>query len=299
MPAVSRSTPRDTYPPAAQPLTRTQRARRRELRRRRIVVVMFVCAALMVATYVIGAAAARGPQARVPAGADATGLTGAAATPPATPPAEPSPAASPEPVLSLPGDFPTTGPGTFAFSPTGGEVLGESGPVRRFRVAVEDGVDELARFTAAVDATLGDRRSWPAGGDVRLQRVDGSDGYDFTIFLATAGTAGQLCLGGGIDVRIGGEPYTSCRTPGQVIINLSRWRLSVPHFVDAEVPLDLYRQYVINHEVGHELGYNHEACVGAGEPAPVMQQQTLFLDGCEANQWPYLDGQRYAGPPAP
>jgi hypothetical protein len=105
-----------------------------------------------------------------------------------------------------------------------------------------------------------------------------------------------MCAEGGVDIRINGRPYTSCRAPGQVIINLDRWRLSVPHFVSAGVPLTVYRTYVVNHEVGHQLGHRHERCPGAGRPAPVMMQQTLFLNGCRVNPWPYLNGRRYTGP---
>ncbi|MFI9641811.1 DUF3152 domain-containing protein [Micromonospora sp. NPDC051925] len=201
------------------------------------------------------------------------------------------------PPLALSGPVPATGRGTFRYDDRAGATLGRAGVLRRYRVAVEDGSGEDVRaFSDQVQAALAGPGSWVDSGRLRLRRVPGNAPYDFTVQLATRNTAGRLCRAGGVDIRVGGRPYTSCRAPGKVIVNLDRWRTSVPHFVQAGVPLSLYRTYVVNHEVGHQLGHHHEGCPGRGRPAPVMQQQSLFLRGCTANPWPYLDGRRYTGP---
>ena len=235
---------------------------------------------------------AQGPT--LPAGSSPVHLAGP--VPSATP--TPTPTPSPEPVLQLSGPVPANGAGTFDYVRTGGPVLGRSGTLKRFRVAVERGANEdVEEFAAAVDRALGDPGSWIGSGRLRLQRVPDGASHDFTVYLATANTAGRMCRAGNVDIRLNGKPYTSCRAPGRAILNLDRWRKSVPHFVAAKVPLDHYRLYVVNHEVGHELGHGHERCPGAGRIAPVMMQQTLFLRGCVANPWPYVKGKRYGGPP--
>ncbi|MEW1587109.1 DUF3152 domain-containing protein [Micromonospora vinacea] len=220
---------------------------------------------------------------------------------PLPPSAEPSPSdpvpSSPPPVLRVPGAVPSAGTGGFGYDARSGPVLGRAGELRRYRVAVESGsAEDAAEFALAVRAALAGPGSWVDSGRLRLQQVPGAAPRDFTVYLATARTAGRMCAEGGVDIRINGRPYTSCRAPGKVIINLDRWRLSVPHFVSAGVPLTVYRTYVVNHEVGHQLGHRHERCPGAGRAAPVMMQQTLFLNGCRVNQWPYLNGRRYTGP---
>lgn len=185
--------------------------------------------------------------------------------------------------------YPRSGPGRFTAADGRSEVSGFDGPLYRYRVEVEQGTgQDVDVFAAAVDDTLGDPNSWIRSGELRFQRVPEADDADFTVYLATPATSERICAEGGLDT----EGYTSCRLPGRVVINLARWMEAVP---DYGAPLSVYRTYVVNHEVGHELGEEHQACPGPGEPAPVMQQQTYGLDGCVANAWPYVDGSRYAG----
>jgi hypothetical protein len=223
-------------------------------------------------------------------------------TPGATPSSSPSqsqsqsPSPRPSPSRSPKITYPQRGPGTYSFASGTGPVVGDGGTLRRYRVAVEKGIkldpDDFADF---VDATLGDDRSWIAGGGLRLQRVGGdASNYNFNVYLVTPYTAERLCGAVGLGIFWRGEPYTSCQAGQTAVINVTRWVKGIP---DYGASLDVYRQYAINHEVGHVFGHGHELCPAEGKRAPVMQQQTFSLQGCTANGWPYLGGRRYAGPP--
>ena len=198
--------------------------------------------------------------------------------------------ATPAPSVSVP----QSGAGTFGYAPGPGPVLGTAGDVRHFRVAVENGIgQDPAAFAAAAEQILGDQRSWIAGGDVRFQRVaQTATAVEFTLYLASPATTDKLCAVGGVHT----EQFASCRLPGQVVINLARWLTSVPGY---GAPLDAYRQYALNHEVGRELGHGNEACPAPGALAPVMQQQSQGLKGCVANAWPFVNGKLYQGPALP
>jgi len=229
------------------------------------------------------------------AGAADAGGSGAGASPPAPPPSR-------EPRVSVglagqAGPVPARGSGLFAYAPGRGPVLGGKGSLRRFQVAVERGSNEdVVTFAAQVDGILGDRRSWIGDGRVRFQRVGPADAHAFRILLATRETAGRLCSAGGMNIVYGAHPYTSCRLPGRVVINLDRWRFSAASYRAAKVPLATYRHYLINHEVGHELGRGHEGCPRRRGPAPVMVQQTLSLRGCLPYAWPRRADRPLSGP---
>ncbi|GAA3153597.1 hypothetical protein GCM10010531_00690 [Blastococcus jejuensis] len=180
------------------------------------------------------------------------------------------------------GTYVELGAGSLSVVDGSSRVYG-TGPLTRFIVEVEHGIDvDGAAFAEAVTLTLGDPRSWGAGGRMSFQRVGAAEAaageFDIRVALVSPGSMERYCPG------VGTGGYTSCRYGDRAVINLARWATAVPHY-DGDIAT--YRLYVVNHEVGHALGNGHRPCPGPGEVAPVMQQQTLRLDGCTKNAWPY------------
>ena len=70
------------------------------------------------------------------------------------------------------------------------------------------------------------------------------------------------------------------------VINMFRW---VSGAKDFDKDLSTYRIYLINHEVGHYLGWGHSDCPSENALAPVMMQQSKTTDGCIPNGWPIYE----------
>ncbi|MEV4336224.1 DUF3152 domain-containing protein [Streptomyces sp. NPDC049590] len=179
-----------------------------------------------------------------------------------------------------------SGPGKFDVVPGFAKAPG-TGRKYRYRVDVEQGLGlDGALFAEAVQKTLNDRRSWAYGGARTFERVS-SGTPDFVITLASPGTTAKWCAKSGLDTT---EDNVSCDSAAteRVMINAYRWARGSTTYGDR---IHAYRQMLINHEVGHRLGHGHVTCEKDGELAPVMQQQTKFLDHdgihCRANPWPY------------
>ncbi|MET9886394.1 DUF3152 domain-containing protein [Streptomyces sp. NPDC006430] len=207
--------------------------------------------------------------------------------------AAPSGAAAPKPKggSAAPGSVPAAGPGVFGASDHSGQPQGK-GPARRWRVEVEEGSGVDANAAArSVEAILGDPRGWIQDPAYGFQLVGAGQPVDFTVKIATPTTTDRLCEV--VTPELVGE--TNCRSGHTVVVNLKRWQEGSPQF---KGPVEEYRALIVNHEVGHEIGREHETCPGPGKPAPAMMQQIKGLLGCEANAWPfdgkgtYLSGPR-------
>ncbi|WP_436847548.1 DUF3152 domain-containing protein [Streptomyces aureus] len=158
-----------------------------------------------------------------------------------------------------------------------------------YRVDIEKGLGlDGALFADAVQKTLNDKRSWAHGGARTFERIDSGE-PDFVITLASPGTTAEWCAKSGLDTT---EDNVSCDSASteRVMINAYRWAQGSKTYGFGE-KIHAYRQMLINHEVGHRLGYGHVSCEKDGDLAPVMQQQTKFLDHdgihCLPNPWPY------------
>lgn len=138
----------------------------------------------------------------------------------------------------------------------------------------------MREFAAVVRATLNDSRGWSVGGSLGFKRAARGR---FTITLASPEVLESFAGAGCTRVY-------SCRVGPRVMINAERWMRATPTYPGPSL-LHAYRQMVINHEVGHALGFGHANCDSALGLASVMQQQSKQLGGCERNRWP-LPGER-------
>ena len=195
-----------------------------------------------------------------------------------------SPTPSPRPSQT---PDPTPGPvvvpvgdGRLEVVPGRSDAVGGGG-LRTYVVEAEGGLGvDVTAFALAVEQTLADPRSWASGGRRAVQRVDGDDAdeADVRVALASPQTADGLCA----PLRTNGR--YSCANGDRAVINAARWQTGASAY---EGELEAYRDYLVNHEVGHVLGFGHVDCPAAGAVAPVMLQQTIGLQGCLPGAWPY------------
>ncbi len=230
------------------------------------------------------------------AGAESDLATAAAPGPTSPPPVTPTPTPTPDapPALDVRPALPTEAvdaaverflatvdsPEGWLVAAEPGAVVGTDGRLWTYSVEVEPATGRtLDEVMAVVVPTLEDPdRGWTADGRRRLQRVGSPTEADIRVVLATPDTVDTACARAGN--RTNG--IYSCWDGGRAMLNLMRWEEGARDFDD----IDVYRTYLVNHEVGHGLGLGHVDCTTADAPAPVMMQQTKSTGACEPNGWP-------------
>ena len=173
----------------------------------------------------------------------------------------------------------TTSPATSTTVRTGAGETTTSSATRTVDVAlrIERRVSDeaTASFDEVVRATLVDDKGWQRAGF----RFTFGGTAPYTVVLAEGDEVDRLCA----PYDVGGR--FSCQNGPVVALNADRWRTATEKWTG---DLATYRQMLVNHEVGHLLGQHHPEvqCPAAGQPAPVMAQQSTELDGCLPNPWP-------------
>ncbi|MFJ2033066.1 DUF3152 domain-containing protein [Streptosporangium sp. NPDC087985] len=203
-----------------------------------------------------------------------------------TPPPEPAQTSEPEQTFLMANGrrqparatVPKAASGRYAVVAGGGRPpAGRKGQVIRYMVEVERGLPFDGReFADEVHRILNDRRSW----GFRFQRVERGP-VKIKVSLSSPATTDRQCLP---MITLGA---LSCWNGERAVINAVRWNVAVRGYGR---DVASYREYVINHEVGHGLGHGHTPCPGPGRLAPVMLQQTKSLYGCRPNPWPSPGG---------
>ncbi len=135
---------------------------------------------------------------------------------------------------------------------------------------------DMSEFATLANQTLNDPRGWSQL-DVRFVKV--ASGGTLNIVLSQASLMTDYSA-------TGCTADWSCTVGNTIIINDDRWENASATYSASGGSLRDYRNMVINHETGHWLGHGHLFCSGPGQLAPVMQQQSIDLQGCKFNPWP-------------
>lgn len=204
------------------------------------------------------------------------------------------------------GPFAETGRGSWHVVPGTSPEIGAGAELHfSYTVEIEDGVDTSgfggdAAVAAMVDSTLGNPKSWTHDKKFAFRRVDRGE-PDFRVSLTSRESTRKAC---GFDIPIDSSCFNADLR--RVVLSEARWVRGALAF---EGDIGSYRQYLVNHEIGHAIGYHqHQACETDGGLAPVMMQQTFGtennviaaldpdgvvpMDGkrCRFNPWPYPRG---------
>ena len=141
----------------------------------------------------------------------------------------------------------------------------------RYKTVVDKGVDYPAKlFSEEVRVYLADPDGWM------------SKGYTFKHTTDKPKVIIHLSSPEYLQANGCRDGTLSCADMGgpNMYLNAMRWTSGA---TPSKLTLKSYRQYMVSHEMGHILGFDHVDCPAHGYPAPVMMQQTKGIAGCTPN----------------
>ena len=142
----------------------------------------------------------------------------------------------------------------------------------RYTTVVDPGVEYDPKvFADELAVYLADPDGWVSRG-VSFTAVRKAADADTVIHLTPVATMNSL----GCDAALSCAEFNG----RHIHLNAMRWGQGA---APSGLSLKAYRQYMVTHEMGHILGYDHTRCPGRGVPAPVMVQQTLGIGPCKPN----------------
>lgn len=175
--------------------------------------------------------------------------------------------------------------------------------------SARSGSESDASFGRQVEATLNDARGWRRHGYAFMRLAtnvawQSAERYApvlrLRLVLVSAEEAASACTIPGFSCWIASDESAHA---GTIAINYANWMGGSA----SRLPLARYRNYVVNHEVGHALGLKHAECplaacqrLGLAHcPASVMQQMTRgpeHVAPCVESEWPWAPEAGLAEP---
>jgi len=160
--------------------------------------------------------------------------------------------------------------------------------------------EDLKSFKKFIKTVIHDAKGMRVlfGHRLKLEEVEcGGESVKMTINLVTNNDVERIC----------GFNLLSCadRTNGNVYLNWTRWSEGSQIFFDGlqgkyaklgkRAKMDLYRTYVVNHEILHILGFIHPEKHERFDKknCSIMCQQTINLQGGQSWWWPVKRDKKY------
>jgi hypothetical protein len=122
----------------------------------------------------------------------------------------------------------------------------------------------------SVASTLTDSTGWSLGGRLRFAPVQNNCNLSIRLVRATQmSSLSATCSG-----------QSTCRLGNQIELNLSNWMVPPTTWTQGT---GSYRQQMIEHEIGHWLGFDHGSCTLKSSAVPILESPTVILNGCSPN----------------